>query len=52
MGMAIVRTYERPEVRKTHGNMWRVTWVDISNRGWYRDFFEWRAAVNYAIGPK
>jgi hypothetical protein len=52
MGMAITRAYPRPEVRKVYGNVWRVTWCDISNRVWYYDFFEWRAAINYAIGAK
>ena len=47
MGMATVDVYPRPRV-KAWGNMWRVTWCDVYNQVWYRDFISWRRALHFA----
>ena len=50
--MAKVDTYPRPKVRKVYDTMWRVTWADVHNTVWYRDFYRWETAVRYAITGK
>lgn len=42
--MAKGDVYPVPRIRKING-MWRVTWCDVHNRIWYREFYSWRDAM-------
>lgn len=51
MGMALVKAYPRARLRRV-GNMYRVTWAEVDNSVWYREFVSWARAMYFATTGK